>query len=263
VESVAVVMGRRIRKLRELVGLNQTELATRALVSKSHISDVERGEAIPKLETLTLIDQAVGGHGVLLDFYDLLNIGIQESATVADAERDAVGITDWELRAVPGLLQAASYMGELLRSDLPPARVQREVNIRLARQKILKSLVAGWFIIDEAVLMRQYGAQEVMREQLLMLEAVNDQPNLYLQVMPFTSTRHPGSDGPLRVVEYRDKPAVWFTEGARSGRMSDEREETMHASATLNLIRAAALPVHESVQYIRAIRESRYERSVA
>jgi transcriptional regulator with XRE-family HTH domain len=256
-------MGRRIRKMREVAGLNQTELATLAYVSKSHISDVERGEAIPKLETLTLIDQAVGGHGVLLDFYDLLNIGIQESATVADAERDAIGITDWESRQVPGLLQTANYMAELLKGGLTADKVPREVSIRLGRQKILKSLVAGWFIIDEAVLMRQYGAQEVMREQLLMLEAVNDAPNLYLQVMPFTSTRHPGSDGPLRVVEYRDKPGIWFTEGPRSGRMSDDRQEVMHATATLNVIRAAALSVHESKEYIREIREMHYERSVA
>jgi hypothetical protein len=86
-------------------------------------------------------------------------------------------------------------------------------------------------------------------------------PNLHIQVMPFTVTEHPGGDGPLRVVDYQGKPPVWFTEGPRSGRMSDDRAEVISALTSLNLIRSAALPVGESVELIRSARESRYEQS--
>jgi hypothetical protein len=100
---------------------------------------------------------------------------------------------------------------------------------------------------------------DMMREQLARLEALAQRPNLHLQVMPFTVTEHPGGDGPLRVVDYQGKPSVWFTEGPRSGRMSDDRGEVISALTSLNLIRSAALPVRESVEFIRSTRESKYE----
>jgi hypothetical protein len=98
-----------------------------------------------------------------------------------------------------------------------------------------------------------------MREQLLKLENLAERPNINLQVMPFTVTEHPGSDGPLRVIDFSAKPSVWLTEGPRSGRMSDDRAEVIQALTSLNLIRAAALSVNDSVQFIRHVRESRYE----
>jgi hypothetical protein len=77
--------------------------------------------------------------------------------------------------------------------------------------------------------------------------------------MPHSATRHPGGDGPLAVIEYRDKPGLWLTEGSRSGRMSDDRSEVARSAHDLNLIRAAALPTHESIDFIRNIRETSYE----
>ncbi len=41
--------------------------------------------------------------------------------------------------------------------------------------------------------------------------------------------------------------------------MSDDREEVLAAMSSLNLIRSAALTVHESVEFIRHVRETRYE----
>jgi transcriptional regulator with XRE-family HTH domain len=259
VESVAVVLGRRIRHFRDRAGLTQTELATLVLSNKTTISDIELGHQVPQLAFVKKLENALKADGVLLELYDLLNIGVQESAVVADVERDAIALTDWEMRAMPGLLQTPDYMRAQMRPSLPSARVDREVTIRQGRQKILKQLLSGWFIIDESILMRRFGGKDVMREQLAKLEQCAELPNLHVQVMPFTSTDHPGPDGPLRVVEYRDKLSVWFTEGPRSGRMSDDRDEVIQAMDSLNLIRAAALPVGDSAQFIREIRESRYE----
>jgi hypothetical protein len=41
--------------------------------------------------------------------------------------------------------------------------------------------------------------------------------------------------------------------------MPDDRAEVIQALDSLNLIRSAALPVGESPEYIRQVRESRYE----
>jgi hypothetical protein len=244
--------------MRERMAMNQTELAALVLCSKSHISDIELEHVLPTSAEIRLMEQALDADGVLLELYDLLNIGVQESVTVADAEHDAIGLTDWESRVMPGLLQTAVYMRAAMGTSVPAPRLDREVAIRTSRQRVLRTLVAGWFVLDEAVLHRVYGGTEVMRGQLAHLETVAALPNIGIQVMPFTQTRHPGGDGPLRVVEYQDKPGIWFTEGPRSGRMSDDRREVMQAMHILNQIRAAALDVHESAEFIRSIREKNY-----
>jgi hypothetical protein len=84
-------------------------------------------------------------------------------------------------------------------------------------------------------------------------------PNIDIQIMPFAHTRHPGGDGPLEVIEYADKPSIWFTEGPRAGRLSDDKREVMRSMQTLNQIRIAALSPLDSIEHIRQLRESRYE----
>lgn len=258
-ESVAMMLARRIRRMRERAGMNQTELATHALCSRSHISDIELGHVLPTSGEVKLMEQALDADGVLLDMLDMVSNGIQESAIVADAEHDAIGMTVWEWR-IPGLLQTPAYMRAHLSSAVPADRVEREVVIRRGRKRVLGSLVAGWFILDEAALWRVYGDEEIMRDELLHLEDLAQRPNLTIQVMSFTQTRHPGGDGPLTVVEYADKPSIWYTEGPRAGRLSDDKREVMRSMDTLNQIRIAALSPVDSIGHIRQIRESRYER---
>ena len=115
-------------------------------------------------------------------------------------------------------------------------------------------------IIDESVLYRPYGGKEAMRVQLIHLEEAGEFPNVFIQVMPHDATEHPGLEGPLRVIEYRDgRPPQWFTEGRYSGRLSDDREEVAQAITNINIIRACALGTMSSVDFIREIRSARYE----
>ena len=194
-ESVAYTLARRIRRLRERSGMNQTELATKALCSKSHISDIELGHVLPTLDELRLMEPALDADGVLLELYNLVNIGVQESATVADAERDALAMTMWEMRTVPGLLETLDYMRAALSTGVPASRLDREVSIRRGRQRVLPGLKSAWFVLAEPVLRWEYGGPEVMRGQLAHLEKVATLPNIGIQVMPYTHTRHPGGYG--------------------------------------------------------------------
>lgn len=258
VDSVTTVLGRRVRRLRERKAWNQTELAQRALSNKTTISDIERGEQIPSAAQVRRLETALDGDGVLTELYDLLSIGIQESAVVADLEHGALALSMWEWR-VPALLQTHEYMRAHMSTAVPPDRLERELAIRRGRQKLLRTLVSGWFILDESALRRVFGGLSTLDGQLSRLEEVAALPNIVIQVMPYDSTRHPGTDGPLTVIEYRDKPGIWVTEGARSGRMSDDRAEVARSVHDLNLIRAAALQPDESIDFIRSIREAHHE----
>jgi hypothetical protein len=62
------------------------------------------------------------------------------------------------------------------------------------------------------------------------------------------------------VVEYADKPALWFTEGRNAGRMSTDRTEVLQAQHALSQIKATALSPIDSVGLIRTMREANYEK---
>jgi predicted transcriptional regulator len=258
VESVAMLLARRIRRMRDRAGMNQTELARRVLCSQTHISDIEVGHVLPTATEVRLMEEALDADGVLAELLDLVSTGVQESAIVADAEHDALAMTVWEWR-IYGILQTPDYMRAHLSTAVRADRLDRELSIRKGRKRVLASLVTGWFIIDESALWRVYGSREIMRGQLLHLEDLSQRPNLTIQVMPFTHTRHPGGDGPLTVIEYADKPAIWFTEGPKAGRLSDDKREVMLSMDTLNQIRIVALSPVDSIEHIRRLRESRYE----
>lgn len=142
-ESVAFMLARRIRRLRERAGLNQTELAREVLCSKSHISDIELARVLPTASEVRLMEQALDADGVLADLLDLVSIGIQESAIVADAERDAISMTVWEWR-IYGILHTPDYMRAHMSPAVPPGRLERELAVRKARTRVLGSLVTGW-----------------------------------------------------------------------------------------------------------------------
>jgi hypothetical protein len=183
--------------------------------------------------------------------------GQPTSAIVADVERDAAAITAWDMLRVDGLLQTEDYARAQLSTGLPPDKVEHEVAVRMARQHILGGLLYGWFILDEAVLHRGRGGPEVMRGQLKHLEEVSAMPNITIQVLPFSDDSLPGCDAPITIVEYRDKPAVWFTVGRVSGKISVDFTEVMQAAHVLNQLRVAALSPRESVELIRKTREAR------
>lgn len=57
---IAVNFGRIVRRAREARGLSQEALADLASVSRSFLSEVERGSASPSLETMQKLADALG-----------------------------------------------------------------------------------------------------------------------------------------------------------------------------------------------------------
>ena len=65
-------VGRRIKEAREKRHLTQEELAARIDISPTHVSVIERGTKIPRLDTFVAIAHAleVSGDALLLDVVD-------------------------------------------------------------------------------------------------------------------------------------------------------------------------------------------------
>jgi transcriptional regulator with XRE-family HTH domain len=263
-QSPVRIVGEVLRALREQAGLTQQELAANAYCSQPLISGLERGTKTARPELIAQIDEVLSAKGLLIKIWPVTTSGEQSAESLADLEAKATAIHDWEERVVPGLLQTVEYAGAVIRAARPWAsesEIEDAIKTRIDRQRIFTkpSPPIGWFVVDESVLHRPFGGREVMREQLIHLEDVANQPNMVIQVIQFSSVEHPGSAGPLRIMEFSDNSPIWYTEGWSSGRMTDSRDEVASAMANFNLIRASALPPGGSVRFIREIRDSNYE----
>jgi len=239
------------------MGLTQTDLGKLVNLSKTAVSTREHGEVTMELAEIELFDDKLDANGMLVDIWTLAQLGSVSSAAMADMETGALVIQDWDARAIPGLLQTPEYTLAVMRAARIAAdQAEREVATRTQRQKILESpdLVAAWFVIAESVLHLAYPGRAAMRDQLAHLEKIAELPNVFIQVMPHTSVRHPGSEGPLRIIQYGNKLPVWYTEGWFSGRLAADRTEVAEMMVNFDLIRASALPPEQSIAHIGTVR---------
>lgn len=128
---------------------------------------------------------------------------------------------------VPGLLQTPDYARALIasgRHGADPAVVERSVELRMARQRLLTRVTAAptlVVVLSEAVLRRPVGGRQVMAAQLARLIEVSGLPNVTMHVVPFSFGLHPGLiSGPFVIlrfpsaVEGRDtEPPVVYVDG--------------------------------------------------
>jgi transcriptional regulator with XRE-family HTH domain len=113
-------------------------------------------------------------------------IGLEKAAASAEV---------WQVEAVPGLLQTEEYAREIHKAHqqvtlLPPGVFERRIQVRMIRQKVLTERhppLQLSAVIDESVLMRKVGSQEVMSGQLRHLVEMARLPNVELRILPLQS----------------------------------------------------------------------------
>jgi transcriptional regulator with XRE-family HTH domain len=258
--------GKILRMMREEAGLTQAELAKVALSSATMVSYVESGTKAAKPDLLARIGEALDGRvqnvkDILIEVWGFTTSGGYSAAfeMLASQEADASKIHIWDNRVFPGLLQTPGYAKAVMRAARPRGSIEaidHDVADRIGRQVILtrEDPPIAWFVLDEGVLCRSYGGQEVMNEQLAKLEALADQPNVTVQVMPFSAVDHPGLEGPLRIIEFPDKSPAMYNESWSAGKMTEAKDEVSAAMASFDLIRASAMSPAESAKFIASKR---------
>lgn len=259
----SVVFGNLLRLLRENAGLTQKDLAERVYCSPSLVSAVETGHKPAKRDLVERADKELDARGVLLTAWPMTANKGYSTAFVANLEKDASKIHDWEPRVIPGLLQTHDYAWCITRSARPfdsDEQIELDVTSRMERQEILnrEPPPKGWFVIEESVLYREFGGKEVMRNQLEKLLTLAEQPSILIQIMRLDTTDHPGAEGPLRIIEYPDSPSIRYTEGWYSGRMTEVKDEVSEGLTLFDIIRAYALSPHQSRKFIGTVKEDRY-----
>lgn len=256
-----------IREARKAAGWEAQAVAQRLGWSKATMSRVESGS---RAVTETDLAAILGILGVTGEHRDRLLGMAQEldqpgwwetSATsglpnqlaaVLEFEREARHITELNIAVVPGLLQTAEYArAVMLDGGVPAPDAETRVAIRVGRQDVVtrRRAPAGLeALIDEAVLLRPVGANEVMVEQLQRLFEAASLPNVTIRILPLGI--HPGIDGPFVFYEFAKAPSIVHLEHHSSSAFLDEPEDISAYSALRDTVRMAALSTGDSVELL-------------
>lgn len=111
-------------------------------------------------------------------------------------EHEASSIAIWHVEVVAGLFQTEKYARHIISSynqvePIPPGLVERLVRVRMQRQQVLmrEPAVQLSVVLDESILKRRVGSDEVMYEQLQRLAEDAGRPNVTLRILPL-DTQH-------------------------------------------------------------------------
>jgi transcriptional regulator with XRE-family HTH domain len=226
-------LGAELRTLREQAGLTIEDAATGLECSVSKVSRLETGQGIPKgrdvrdlLDRYGVTDQAHrerfmrwvregNRQGWWDDFSDVLApdpgdplLSDNPSRYVA-LEQDASELRCFESTLVHGLLQTEDYAHAVLCALSTADRevTDRRVELRMRRQDRLYAAedpLIVHMVLDEAVLRRQMGGQQVLRAQLKRLLVDAQRPNITIQVLPFGGGAHPSVAGSFAMLAFHD-----------------------------------------------------------
>jgi hypothetical protein len=177
-------------------------------------------------------------------------------------EAEAASLHVWQPSLVPGLLQTADYARALVvafQRGHNVSGVDRTVSARIERQSILQGADAPVLqaVIGEAALHRVVGGRQVMHEQLMHLAEAANQPNIQLQVVPFSAGAYMPEAGGFWVLRFSDSAAgevVCVEILARTLYVDDRDEVETYRDAWEDVLGKAA-PHQESVKMITAAAE--------
>jgi DNA-binding XRE family transcriptional regulator len=272
-----IILGRQLQALREKAGLSYEQAADTIYASEWTLRRMEKAEVGLKLnyvKTLLLAYGITDAHEIdaFLDLAREANKpGWWHSYTdvlpgwfrVFPGLEQAAGlIRGYEPHCVPGLLQTEDYARALTTAGHPnstPEETDRRVALRMARQQILTHSDPPhlWFVIDEAVLRRPTGSPAVMCAQLTRLIDVTSEPNVTLQVLPFTAGAHHAMYGMFYLLRFpaAELPDIIYGENLTSAFYLDKPTDVATYTEALDRLCAQAAPADKTATILRRIRK--------
>jgi hypothetical protein len=271
-----IILGRQLQALREKAGLSVEQAAEAIYSSAFTIRRMEKAEVGLKLNYVKslLLAYGITDAREIDAFIDLAREankpGWWHSYTdvlpgwfraFPGLEQAATLIRGYEPHCVPGLLQTEDYARALATAGYPsatPAETDRRVALRIARQQILTRPDPPelWMVIDEAVLHRQAATPEVMRAQIDRLIDATTQPNVTLQVLPFTVGAHPAMFGMFHLLRFPELPDLAYGENLTSAFYLDKPADVARYIDALDRLCAQAALAGKTPGILRRIRKN-------
>lgn len=271
-----MVLGKRLRHLREQAGVSFDEAARAIEVTPLTVRRIEKAEVglrIPYVKELLRI------YGVdpqeIEDFLTMARQANQPGwwykyrdvlpewfSAYVSLESEATVIRVYEPHYVPGLLQTHDYTAALMHVGFPnesDEEIERRVALRMKRQDQLTKpeSPALWAILEENVLRRPVGGAEVMRAQIDRLIEALDLPKVRIQVMRYAAGAHPGAFGPFHYFRFgfTELPDVVYTESLAGAVYMDQPADVVSYLEVLDRMTVQAEPVSRTREILSELRK--------
>jgi transcriptional regulator with XRE-family HTH domain len=247
-----------MRRHRLLAGWTQERLAKRVQMSPSKIGNVETTYRHADEHLAKALDEIFGLDGHFLSLWqDTRPQAPEHYRDFADAEQKADEVHSWNPLLIPGLFQTEAYARRIFEGApaITPDEVEHRVRNRMRRQSLLSSQRGAMVLslIDESILRRPMGDREMMREQLSHLLEIASHRRITVQVIPLAALSTTGLQGAFEIVIVRGSACMIYAESMPEGRISGDRTVITELLQCFNLIRASALPAHESIVKIKEV----------
>ncbi|AGZ40440.1 helix-turn-helix domain-containing protein [Actinoplanes friuliensis] len=271
----------RLRELREARSLQVGEVERAVHWPASALVDVESGtRLIEPLELETVLSHYGCDDSETIELVRLVRIArtplsqgrhqlTGEYLQFAGYESEASRITHYQPLIVPGLLQTTAYAlaatATILGAGPTDSDVVAVVQVRRERQRVVESrlatddLPAIVAIVDEVVLRRRIGGDDVMREQLEHLSTQAARAHVELIIMPTAVGGHVGLGGVFELLEFpdsRDDDLV-FIESATGDTLSRDPEVTTRYRGKADRLRATGLSEDNARSLIQQVLDGR------
>ncbi|WP_405910683.1 MULTISPECIES: helix-turn-helix domain-containing protein [unclassified Streptomyces] len=259
-----MVLGKRLRQLREAAGVSFEDAARAIEVTPLTVRRIEKAEVGLRIPYVRELLRTYGVPAAEIDdfltmareanqpgwWYKYRDVLPEWFSAYVSLESEASVIRLYEPHYVPGLLQTYDYVTALMRVGFPnesKEEVARRVDLRIKRQDLLAKpdAPAIWAVLDETVLRRPVGGAEVMRAQIDRLQEALDMPKVRIQIMRFTAGAHPGAFGPFHHFRFgfSELPDVIYTESLAGAVYVDRPAEVVSYLEVLDRMSVQAEPV--------------------
>ncbi|MFJ2903335.1 Scr1 family TA system antitoxin-like transcriptional regulator [Streptomyces sp. NPDC091279] len=253
--------GYELRRCREEAGLTQRQLGELVNYTASLIGQIETARKLPTVAFSERVDAALDTGGLLSRLLELvmrsqLPAWFREAA---ELEARANEISIFQTHMIHGLLQTPEYARAVL-GALDRQNLEDRTAARLARQRLFarEAPPVVWVILGEAALCQEIGGREVMRGQLGRLLALETDPRVNVQILPFSSGVHAGMTGAFNIFRFHSDPNIVYTEGYGTGYPTADPDTVRDCELRFDHLQASALPLRESAALMRRVLADRY-----
>ncbi|ATL67514.1 helix-turn-helix domain-containing protein [Nocardia terpenica] len=242
--ALRIAVGGQLRKLREERGITREAAGEHIRGSHAKISRLELGRTGFKERDIRDLLSLYGVNDpeqreLFLDlvrkanqpgwwhrYSDLLPPWFE---TYLGLEHAAKAIRTFEGQLVPGLLQTEEYARAVVALGHENSETARRVELRCKRQEILERRGGPtlWAVIDEAVLHRPIGGQDVLRAQLAHLVDMSSKPNVTIQILPYAAGGHAAAGSSFTMLRFAEPelPDIVYLEQLTSALYLDRQQD--------------------------------------
>jgi hypothetical protein len=263
-----ILLGTVLRKLREAKSVSMKEAGYHIRGTESKISRMETGKVsfkerdVADLLTLYGVTEAKEREQILNLVNEANTLGwwhtYSESLpnwfeAFVGLETAASIVRTYEVQYIPGLLQCPEYVRAVVRANrsLSQDEVERRVEVRVRRQDVLNRPGAPvfWAVLDEAALRRPMGGVESMGPQIEYLIEKADQPNITIQLLPFSVGAHAAEGGAFAMLRFAEQelPDVVYLEHLTGAQYLDRPEDVEQYARVMDRISVDALTPEDTL----------------